>query len=446
MLLKQGKTNVKYLLILITLAIIVGGGILYYLPKLSEYQFVPTEAPSETEKQNEEERQTKATRGVLTLEELKNAEYYFPDYQAAVKLDNGSGYAIGGQFSTDGNPVRFYEEKFAFGDLNNDKKEDAVVFLDVLWGKNHSYHLFVMTKDDGKPFQLASKYLIHVKIDSVVIKSGLITLDLLVEKFGDKIFDFTPRSFKYELSGDKLIEVIDREITPLENAVKNLLPAEAKIIDFQPLTVTNNLSRALVLWMINPDQHSKINYIHACPEHGQGSVYTGPTRVSLIDTREMKIINTVVIKKGESDSMSISYRNSTDNWYPFYFPFRNIPEANETIDIIPKIINLQDYNGDGRALEFAILAPPPACVGYSYTLIGYSEKQDKVIIYPIETNGKISYWGSYLFYKEPQEPGYWNYEIDMRGRGGCLQKYEIRYKEAEEIFEQKVTIELCEEY
>lgn len=113
--------------------------------------------------------------------------------------------------------------------------------------------------------------------------------------------------------------------------------------------------------------------------------------------------------------------------------------ANETIDIIPKIMNLQDYNGDGNKLEFALLAPPPACVGFAYTLIGYSKKQDKVIIYPIETNEKISYWALYLFYKEPQEPDYWNFKIDNRGRGGLLHEYEVRYNQEREVFEQKRT-------
>lgn len=103
---------------------------------------------------------------------------------------------------------------------------------------------------------------------------------------------------------------------------------------------------------------------------------------------------------------------------------------------------LGDYNGDGKALEFAFF-DADACMGLQTTLVGYSESQDKVVQYPIrlivvEGNKRriaISHWIDYLFSNPALRPGYWKYEIDYRGRGGTLDRYEIRYDKRRERFE-----------
>jgi hypothetical protein len=102
---------------------------------------------------------------------------------------------------------------------------------------------------------------------------------------------------------------------------------------------------------------------------------------------------------------------------------------------------LKDYNGDGKALEFALF-DAEACMGLDTTLIGSSERQDKVIQYPIrlkegsdKSSVHESHWCDYLFSKEPKPAGHWKYEIDYRGRGGALEKYEIRYDPKSEQFE-----------
>lgn len=277
---KQGKSNIKYLFIVVVLTAIVGG--------------------QRIAGRTEEEMETAETG--LTLEKLKNAAYSIP-HSPVVKLKDGSGYF-------EKYPAKLYEDKVAFGDLNNDKKEDAVVLLGISFRKLqniHSYYLCIMINDKGKPSYLTSNYLRTVIVNSIVIESGLINLDLLVQKPGKGLHATAPRSFKYKLFDDKLIEVVERKTRPLEIEIKRLLPLEAKIIDVQRLKEISNSNRALVLWMINSEQHSKIDYIHSCPEYGQGSVYIGPTRASLVDTKKMSIINTVKILRNKADSMSISY-------------------------------------------------------------------------------------------------------------------------------------------
>jgi hypothetical protein len=107
---------------------------------------------------------------------------------------------------------------------------------------------------------------------------------------------------------------------------------------------------------------------------------------------------------------------------------------------------LRDYNGDGRAEEFALF-DALACMGLPTTLIGYSESKDRVVQYPVNlqvTEGakrseRTTYWPDYLFSRKPLRPGYWKYEIDYRGRAGTLDKWEIRYNRQAERFEGSVT-------
>lgn len=55
MLIKSGRTNIKYLLILVILAAIVGGGSLYYYSNLPEYGFLLLKFPPKLEKKVEDE-------------------------------------------------------------------------------------------------------------------------------------------------------------------------------------------------------------------------------------------------------------------------------------------------------------------------------------------------------------------------------------------------------
>lgn len=86
-------------------------------------------------------------------------------------------------------------------------------------------------------------------------------------------------------------------------------------------------------------------------------------------------------------------------------------------------------------------------MGLQTTLLGYSLKRDRVIQYPLrveECEGgvlksvRLRHWMDYLFSKEPVEPEHWKYEIDYRGRGGTLDKHEIRYNPRLERFEGSV--------
>jgi hypothetical protein len=160
-----------------------------------------------------------------------------------------------------------------------------------------------------------------------------------------------------------------------------------------------------------------------------------------VDTRANTTINSIKIITEYQDgqgSFDIPYRIQAG----MYYHVNGVPKGKEGK---PTIMWLKDYNGDGHAWEFALF-DAIACMGLPTTLIGYSETQDRVLQYPVELNtvsgGKSTsatvMWVDYLFSKPPQRPGFWQYAIDYRGRGGSLDKYEIRYLPKAEKFQARL--------
>jgi hypothetical protein len=213
------------------------------------------------------------------------------------------------------------------------------------------------------------------------------------------------------------------------------LPKGAVIIERRNLPLGNTLKRALVLWMLRPEKHPtgyQADEPYTCPDYTRGSYYSGPARVSVIDTSTGKVINTVQLEDEENVDVPYSIRKG------YYYQVST--QTKPGIEAKPTIIWLRDYNGDGKPLEFAMF-DAEACMGLQTTLIGYSPKRDRVIQYPLilRRSGKSTteklLWIDYLFSKQPVRPGHWKYEVDYRGRGGELEKWDIRYNAATEQFE-----------
>ncbi|MEP6904227.1 MAG: hypothetical protein ABJA66_21085 [Actinomycetota bacterium] len=173
--------------------------------------------------------------------------------------------------------------------------------------------------------------------------------------------------------------------------------------------------------------------LYTCPDQSRGHFYTGVTNVSLVDIKRQKIINTLEIT---SDGIG-SGSNTLDLPYLIKKGYYDVPRINKNKEGKPILMNLKDYNADGKPFEFALF-DAIACMGLETTLIGYSEKQDKVIQYQTELKmaGETSkeYWVDYLFGHKADKRGVWKYEIDYRGRAGALEKYEIRYDKKREMF------------
>lgn len=224
------------------------------------------------------------------------------------------------------------------------------------------------------------------------------------------------------------------------NAGEYELADGATVIETQPVTP----NRSLILWMVRPTKHPRDTSAdpYTCPEYTRGNYYSGATRVSLVDPQTRRVINTVTIspEPGEgADEFDIPYNIRPDH----YYHVEGVPKETEGK---PTVMWLRDYNGDGKAWEFALF-DAQACMGLATTLIGYSERQDKVIQYQTHLGVSDSkrkrsttteYWTDYLFSKKPMSPGSWKYEIDYRGRGGSLDQYDIHYDKQAERFEGKL--------
>ena len=225
------------------------------------------------------------------------------------------------------------------------------------------------------------------------------------------------------------------------------LPAGAVIVETRKLASAKHPDRALVLWMLSPKKNPsgyEPDEVYPCPDQTRGSYYSGPTRVSLLNSASRNIINFVKIAEESeegADTFDVPYAIRKGYYYRVETPVKRGVEAK------PTIMWLRDYNGDGKALEFALF-DALACMGLETTLIGYSEKQDRVIQYPVNLeviegskhSNRVTPWADYLFSTKPRRPGYWKYEIDYRGRAGSLDKWEVRYNPAKEWFEGKLTV------
>jgi hypothetical protein len=225
------------------------------------------------------------------------------------------------------------------------------------------------------------------------------------------------------------------------------LPAGAFVVEERALELKGGKRRSLVLWMHRPEKYPRGDEeSYTCPEETRGSFYRGPARVSLVDAAAGRVVNTVKVSEEGEDEFDLPYRIHAGS----YYHVEGVAQGREGR---PTILRLKDYNGDGRAHEFA-LYDALACMGLGTALFGYSEKQDRVIQYPVslavtDSKGKKSTevldWADYLFAKEPTSPGRWKYEIDYRGRGGSLDSYEVHYNAAAERFEGTMTSTMDEQ-
>jgi len=229
--------------------------------------------------------------------------------------------------------------------------------------------------------------------------------------------------------------------TPFEIAPGRGLPPDAKVLETRRIPSKAHPDRGMVLWMKNPASYpreAEPDEPYTCPEETRGSFYSGPAFVSLVDVDNLTVLDTLAIQVMEgskNDSIDLPYQIHAGSYYLVEHP-RKDGEGK------PTLLDLRDINGDGRAQEFA-LYDAWACMGLGTALLGYSEKQDRMIQYPLlltseqgERKGtETLLWPDYLFSKKPAAPGHWHYEIDYSGRGGCVDQYDVHYDAAHERFE-----------
>lgn len=218
-------------------------------------------------------------------------------------------------------------------------------------------------------------------------------------------------------------------------------PPGARILEVRPLSIVGYPQRSLVLWMLNPERHPSFfsfgeGDLYTCPEMTRGSHFRGPLRVSLVDSQNRVVINTVKVRNFWGDDFfDVPYAITKNRFY------RTAAES-ERRESKPIVMWLRDYAGEGEPLQFALF-DALACMGLRTSLIGYVPSLDRVqqyqtdltVHYEGKTTRQTIEWVDYLFSFKPVRRGYWKYEIDYTGRGGTLDSYEIRFIRKEHRFQ-----------
>lgn len=216
------------------------------------------------------------------------------------------------------------------------------------------------------------------------------------------------------------------------------LPPGSVVVEARRLPEPARRGRAAVVWMIAPSRNPRVDpeESYTCPEESRGHTFTGATRISLLDLTRNRVINTIQVRDvhfPKKDSFDLPYRI-----HPGLYAVEQTDEHNEGV---PRLLSFRDINGDGDPFECALF-DAVFCMGLETTLLGYSSRQDRLIQYPVNLritwSGKrrstTQLWVDYLFSETPSQPGAWHFQIDYRGRGGCLDVYDVVYQRGRERF------------
>ena len=209
-----------------------------------------------------------------------------------------------------------------------------------------------------------------------------------------------------------------------EERILAALPYSAELLEFRTLVDRGYPDRVLVLWMADPTLHpSNMDRNHdtySCPHYSRGSYYSGPTRISLFDLDSAKIINTVnVVDQFGLDHFDIPYAIRPNHAYatPGSREVSFESEFDEDIERRPEILDLRDYTGEGRALQF-VLADSRSCRSFKTALFGYDARNDRAVSYEVEVamdsgrEGPLTTttpWVNYLFFQKQFAPGQYHY-------------------------------------
>ena len=194
-----------------------------------------------------------------------------------------------------------------------------------------------------------------------------------------------------------------------------LLPRDAKVVETVAVPASERADRTIILWMHAPQAapvpcpDAAADTTPSCPDETRGCFLRGRTRLSLVDARTGRIINTLIVRDPYSgdDTFDIPVKVLTPGPYLF-----------DPLTRRPNLLRLRDINGDGKALEFALF-DAISCADLFTTLFSYNPKRDALVNYPIhmtytspgsKQRRHITHWGEHLFNRAPITPGHWHFQ------------------------------------
>jgi hypothetical protein len=216
------------------------------------------------------------------------------------------------------------------------------------------------------------------------------------------------------------------------------LPDGAVILDQEVIPAWAHSDRKLLFWVLPPpgnplspqDTAGEIEY--TCPVQASGHSRLLPARVSLADTRDRKIVNTIPVKISTRDEYDVPLRIRPGYFYEVRRPLKRGEGR-------PRLFSLHDFNDDGKPLEFAFYYME-SCNGPLTMIMGYSQRQDRVIVYDFIFNPAAPWeppgprqWMYRVTFRKPVEKMHWRYVDDYNS--GVHVEYDFRYQPDRERFE-----------
>jgi hypothetical protein len=222
--------------------------------------------------------------------------------------------------------------------------------------------------------------------------------------------------------------------------LQKLLPAGAAAVETARLNLKSGQPRVLVLWMSSRTRVARAGEFSYCGDYVYGDHWSGPARLSLVDSRKKSLINTIEIN---------SDRHAPDNSggifrIPYFVSsvYYRVPRRNRKKEGVPRILHLRDMTGEGQRAQF-VLFDYLACGIANTSVFGYSLKADRAVQFEVETFAKrhrpeLTAWVPQVFLAKPVRPGAWRFTWEA-GHGDMFFNHEdVSFDRERQLFVRKL--------
>jgi hypothetical protein len=223
--------------------------------------------------------------------------------------------------------------------------------------------------------------------------------------------------------------------------IQKLIPRKARVIEMAELHGGKADGRALLLWMLHPKRVMRQGN-PGCSDWVYGDHWCGPVRLSLIDLRNKKVVNTVEIRGLNEGG------DEPEHGFPIPFrvsdEFYHVPEIDKNKEGAPRILNLRDLTGEGVVGQFVLFEYLVCGVSYT-TVLGYSSRTDAAVQFRVEVSApgektETVSWVPHLFQEAPARPGYWNFTWEPGHGADCEIHEEVVIDQNRQLFVDHRTI------
>jgi hypothetical protein len=214
-----------------------------------------------------------------------------------------------------------------------------------------------------------------------------------------------------------------------------LLATGAKIIETANPTTNVGKIRVFVLWMQQPKKVVRDPDVGYCGDDVYGDHWFGPTRLSLVDVTDGRILNTIKIVGpafigDPADSFRLPYFVSNTYYY--------VPRVNSKGEGKPQVLRLRDLTGDGVADEF-VMFMYGACGIAETSVFGYDQRSDRALQYPVEVRSgndapETEFWVDQIFAKKPNRPGHWSFTWEPGHGSEDIIHEEVSFDPVRQVF------------